>query len=265
MDWIHDYPSWLVGSGIVVSLVGAAIVGLAATRRWSRERGLHALVDNGVIGWIFSAILGMYAIAIGLIAVASWGNASAAAAIASHEAAEIAAFYRDLGGYPEPPRRALLGTLHDYAVDVIENAWPLQRRGEIPHTGTDLLNRIEVLLYRFEPATEAHKIIHAEALASFNRLIEYRRQRLEAVKYAIPATLWAVLMIGAALSIAASYVFNMESFRVHAVMTGLLAAMIALLVFFIAITDLPYRGRSGVSPEAYQLVLGDLVEEDAPH
>ena len=79
----------------------------------------------------------------------------------------------------------------------------------------------------------------------------------------MPNTLWSVVVIGALLSIVASYVFNMESFWVHAAMTSLLAAMIGLLVFFILVTDLPYRGQVSVSPEAYRLVLRDLIEPRA--
>jgi hypothetical protein len=40
----------------------------------------------------------------------------------------------------------------------------------------------------------------------------------------------------------------------------LLASMIALLVFFIAATDHPYRGASAIGPGAYQIVLRDLIE-----
>ena len=69
MAWIHDYPRWMAATGTIALFVVLAYAGLAVSRHWSRNRGLHALVDNAVIGWIFSAILGIYAIAIGLIAV----------------------------------------------------------------------------------------------------------------------------------------------------------------------------------------------------
>jgi hypothetical protein len=91
-----------------------------------------------------------------------------------------------------------------------------------------------------------------------------RRLRLEAVNYAVPGVLWSIVLIGAALSIVATYVFSMDSLPIHAFMTGLLAAMIGLLVFFIASTDRPYRGTIGVSPEAYELVLYDLMQHDRP-
>lgn len=263
MARLHDYPLWVVGLSTLVVFLSTAVGGLAATRRWTRRRGLHALVDNGVIGWIFSAILGIYAIAIGLIAVASWGNAAEASAVASHEAAAIAALYRDLGGYPQPLQGELEATLADYARHVIDQDWPRQRRGEFPHGGTVILNAFERPLYAFEPTTESQKAAHAEALRAFNQLVEWRRQRIEAVDYAVPNTLWSVVVIGALLSIGASFVFSMESFWVHAVMTSLLTAMIALLVFFILVTDLPYRGQLSVSPEAYELVLRDVIQPRA--
>ncbi|HSP96396.1 MAG TPA: hypothetical protein VL049_04005 [Candidatus Dormibacteraeota bacterium] len=263
MARLHDFPLWLVGLSTLVVFVGGSLVGLAITRGWSRRRTLHALVDNSVIGWIFSAILGIYAIAIGLIAVESWGNSAEASAAASREAAEIAALYRDLGGYPQPQQGTLEAALSRYTHYVIEEAWPQQRRGEVPRGGTLILNDLQRVLYAFEPVTEGQKAAHAEALRAFNSLIEFRRQRLEAVDYAVPRSLWSVVVIGALLSITASYVFSMESFWVHAAMTSLLAAMIGLLVFFILITDLPYRGQAGIGPEAYELVLHDLIEPRA--
>src|SRR5262249_12515552 len=107
MDWIHELPAAVVAAVMIACFAGGAIVGLGVSRQWSRRRGLHALVDNGVIGWMFSAILAIYAIAIGLIAVASWSNSSDAASAASHEAAEVAAFFRDVQGYPEPVQTEL--------------------------------------------------------------------------------------------------------------------------------------------------------------
>ena len=78
----------------------------------------------------------------------------------------------------------------------------------------------------------------------------------------VPAALWSVVLVGALLAIAGSYVFSIESVGAHAVMTALLSAMIGLLVFFIAVTDRPYRGTMGIPPTAYELVLHDLVEAD---
>ena len=261
MPAFSDLPTWLVGLVIIVVFAGGALAGLALSRQWSRNRGLHALVDNGVIGWIFSAILGIYAIAIGLIAVATWGNASEASNVASQEAAAVAALYRDVGGYPQPLRGALEQVVRDYTSEVVEVDWPLQREGEVPSSGTKILDDLQRRIYGFEPATTGQEAVHAEVLDSFNQVVEWRRQRLEAVDYAVPRTLWGVVLVGAVIAITASFVFNMDSFVVHALMTCLLAAMIGLLVFFISITDHPYHGPAGVGPDPFRLVLRELMDE----
>ena len=76
--------------------------------------------------------------------------------------------------------------------------------------------------------------------------------------------MWGVVLFGAVLSIVGSYVFSMESLVFHGLMTSLLAAMIGLLVFFIATTDRPYHGATGVSPLAYELVLQGEMQHGAP-
>jgi len=42
-------------------------------------------------------------------------------------------------------------------------------------------------------------------------------------------------------------------------LSRLAAPLIGLLVFFIAVTDMPYRGRDAISAESYELVRRDLV------
>jgi hypothetical protein len=259
VGWIHDIPRWIAAIVVMATFATLALAGLAMTRGWIRRRGLQALIDNSVVGWMFSAILSIYAITIGLTAVASWSNYVKADDVAAREASEIAALYRDLSGYPQPARDVLLEALRVYLTEIIENDWPRQRRGEIPHDGTDRLTELQTALYAFEPATDGQRAIHSEALSAFNQVTESRRDRLDDVDSSVPGTLWVVVLFGAVVAIGATYVFTLDSIGVHALMTMLLAAMISLLVFFIAVTDMPYRGRDGISPAAYEFVRQDLV------
>jgi hypothetical protein len=61
----------------------------------------------------------MYAIAIGLIAIATWGNASNASTTASQEASHIVTLYRTLAGYPEPQRSEFTRAIFGYTQSVI--------------------------------------------------------------------------------------------------------------------------------------------------
>src|SRR5262249_41751666 len=222
--------AWLFAVLTLAFFVGTSIAGLIWARNWGGRRGLRPLVDNSAVGWIFSAILVIYGIAIGLIAIETWNNLSDAAKVASQEAGEIAALYGDLGGYPPSVQGELRGLLVRYAHIVIEREWPAQHRGRIPSEGTDVLSELQRGMIALEPVTDVQRMVHAEALSTFDRLTEFRRQRIEAVDIAMPGTLWSVVLAGAALAIVASYVFRMKSLFLHALMTGLLAAMIGLVV-----------------------------------
>jgi len=260
MKLLDEVPLWLFALLTVVAFDGIALGGLACTRRWGHSLGLYTLVDNGTVGWIFSAILVIYAIAIGLIAVATWSNATAASSVASQEASQIAALYRSLAAYPQPLQNDLALSLVRYTQSIIQDAWPAQQRGEVTEKGIEILLDFGRRILEFEPATDGQCIAHEQAIHNHNTLVEFRRRRIEAASYAVPGSLWAVVLIGAALSIFASYVFNVPSMFVQALMTTLLTSMIALLVFFIAATDHPYRGTNAIGSEAYQIVLRDLLE-----
>jgi hypothetical protein len=96
MKYLDDVPVWLFAILTVAAFDAVALAGLVCTRWLGHTFGLYALLDNNTVGWIFSAILVMYAIAIGLIAIATWGNASSASAAASHDASHIVTLYRTL-------------------------------------------------------------------------------------------------------------------------------------------------------------------------
>ena len=99
MKHLDEIPVLLFALLTVVAFDATALVGLVCTRWLGHAFGVYALLDNNIVGWIFSAILVMYAIAIGLIAIATWGNASNASAAASQEASHIVTLYRTLAGY----------------------------------------------------------------------------------------------------------------------------------------------------------------------
>jgi hypothetical protein len=52
---------------------------------------------------------------------------------------------------------------------------------------------------------------------------------------------------------------RLDSFALHAVITTLVAAPIALILYFIAVTDRPFQGGVSVSPEPYRIVLETIM------
>ena len=77
------------------------------------------------------------------------------------------------------------------------------------------MTRFQVALTKFEPATEGQKLLHGETLRAYNDLIHSRRQRLGAVGTGLPSVMWAVIIIGAFISLSASFFFKVEDMRLE--------------------------------------------------
>jgi hypothetical protein len=259
MYWIYDFPNWQMAVAMVALFVGVSLLGLFATRPLVRRLLNASPVHNDIVSFIFAGIGVFYGLALGLIAVATWEDFSDVDGLVSKEAASLAGLYRDLDGYPQPLRGQLESMLRDYTRHVIEKDWPAHRRGEVPAEGSLVLDRVENKIMAFEPTAEREKIAHAEILRSLDAVVQQRGLRLQSVNTGLPAALWAVVLIGSLLNIGLTYLFWVENSTLHAILVGTLAAFIALLIFLTAAMDNPFRGEFSVSPDAFQMVLDNVM------
>jgi hypothetical protein len=207
-----------------------------------------------VVGSFLGAICVFDGITLGLIAVASWQAYSDANTRIGEEAAAVGALYRDVSSLPEPSRTALQADLRQYARQVIDIAWPQQRRGIVPQVEGNTLSNLEANPLRFEPATEGQKVIYAETIRGFDRIAQFRGRRLQSVREGLPGPLWAVVLIGALLTIAVTWFFDLKSHSLHFWMTLILSALLGLLIYLLGALDNPFRGDVSVTPEPFELV-----------
>jgi hypothetical protein len=263
MDWFHELPAAPLALVILLLVLAASIGGLALAAGAVRRTRVHAQLDNAAIAGLLAALVGIYAIAAGLTAVAVWSNTVDAATHVGREATAISVLYHDLGAYPQPLQGEARDRLIQYVHRVIDDEWPNHLRGRSVYGGSDVLAELQHAVYALEPASEREKVILAQTLRSFDQLIEMRRGRIQsAEETALPGPLWVVVTLLGAIAIAGCFLLRIESFRMHAIVTALVATPIALVVFFIAVTDRPFRGGVTVSPEPYQKVLSQVIAPD---
>jgi ABC-type branched-subunit amino acid transport system permease subunit len=95
------------------------------------------------------------------------------------------------------------------------------------------------------------QVIQAELLKALNELYSARASRLSAVEGHIPGVVWWIILFGGAITVGFTYLFGFHDFRMHVVMTMIVAASLALVVVLIVAMDWPFRGEVSVSPDAY--------------
>jgi hypothetical protein len=259
MYWIYDLHNWVLCTLILSAFAVVALIGLFATRPMVRRLLGPTGNCNDVVSYFFAGIGVFYGLALGLIAVATWENYTDIDGVVSTEAAALASLYRDLDGYPQPMRGRLESMMRDYTRLVIEKEWPAHKKGEALEDGDAKLDEIEDEVMNFDPIKEREKIVQAEVLRSLDTVQDQRRLRLQAVPTGLPAALWSVVLVGALLNILLTYLFWVDNLRVHAILVGMLAIFIGLLVFLTAAMDNPFRGEFSISADAFQTVMENVM------
>jgi hypothetical protein len=259
MSQLLHLPAWLCGIVIIGIFVGLSMAGLPMFR-WLTAGRLHLTEEmNNDIIFFASAISVFYSLTVGLIAVGVWTAYTGVEEIVSAEATAIGCLYRDISGYPEATRVPLQAQVRDYTVFVIEQSWPAQARGEIADGATRQLTGLEAALVRYEPASIGQQLLHAETLHQYNELAALRRKRLHAIGAGLPSVMWAVVLIGAVLTISVTYLLQIERI-VQLLLTGFFAMFIGLVVFVIASLDQPLSGPLAIGSRPYQIVLDRLID-----
>jgi hypothetical protein len=260
MTWFHQLSSSQLAAIVVLVTLVVSITGLAITAHGVRQTKLHEQLDNGAIAGLLAALIGIYAVAAGLTAVAVWGNTGDANTNVGKEAAALTVLWHDLGGYPQPARDEMRKQVIAYTEYVVKDEWPLHRKGEAPGLSLATVAAFQGTLFGFEPVTEGQKVLHGQTIASYNRLLEARRMRLQSVEdTALPAELWVIVLLLGVIAISACFLLRVDSFAMHATITILVAAPIALILYFIAVTDRPFQGGVSVSAEPYRMLLERIM------
>lgn len=257
--WVYHLSNFWLAVFIVVVMEVVSMIGLLLTRRLLIPRlHFHDGVSDAISGTA-QAIGVFYGITVGLLAVGVWNTYSSSSNLVSNEATAIGVLYRDVSSYPEPVRSAMQAKLREFTESVINDDWPAQKSGRVSMVGAVILDELQSRLYSYEPASASMIAVHSETISAYNKLIEARRLRIDAVESHLSTPMWAVIAIGAAVSIAVAYLYKIQDLRLHLILIGLMAGFLGILVFMIVINDRPFLGYVSIPTDPYQLILDRVI------
>ena len=258
--WIYDLPAFWVIILFEAVFVGVFWLGALFLRPFVRA-WLHAEARlNDMLAAILQYFGVIFGLLLGLLAVATYQNRLDVAKSNADEASSLSALYRNLSAYPDPNRGELQNVLKDHTRYLIEDAWPQQRKGIIPVEEPDRVAVLQAKLAVFEPQSKAQELLHENTLRQFNSFYERRRARIYTLTSGIPAILWYTVAVGALINIILIWLFDLRRYA-HWAMGGLVSFYLGTIISVIALMDHPYRGEIGLSPEAFQLIYHQVMQQ----
>jgi uncharacterized protein DUF4239 len=236
----------------VIGSAALSIVGLCVVRSLVPIEVLRP--SNDVVGNYLQTIGGIYAVLLAFVVFVVWQQFNDARASIEREASEVVDLFRIVQGLPNEIRDGVHARLHDYICAVLDHEWAVmaRKRGAIEsEQAVELLDATWQELRCFEPLSERHKALHAQALTNFNELSNARTSRLSSSQLRIPGPLRYLLYIGAIVLIASMWLCAVDSFTVHAIITGALAGAVSHVLYVIEDLDDAFSGDWQVSKDAF--------------
>lgn len=251
ISWLESLPTTAAGIIVVGGIVLASLAfGYVVAKATSEEvRAAH----NDRAGFILAVIGVIYAVLLAFIAISVWERFVEAESRTFDEAGALATVYRDADAFPA--RGRLRSELRAYVESIIHVEWPSLSRGAPTPVASSQLERVDHELRGLPVNSLRTANVQAQMLGAIDTALMDRRARLTMDTGGISEIMWVVLIAGAIVTIAFTYLFGFELPLMQQLMIGGLSFLIGLVLFLILALDYPFRGSIAVQPEAFRALL----------
>jgi hypothetical protein len=261
VNWLDRLPAGQLLALFCAFFVAIAWFGIAAIHPYLR-RHLHGDEPSNEVIIFSAANFGLlYAVLLGLLAIATFQSTKDIVDTIDREASNLSTLYNAADDYPDPVRTQLKAELRDYTRYVIDKDWPAHRRGLVLMGGEHRLQAIRRTLLSFEPKTTTQEALRNEMLSYLDAMTVARLQRLSAVTASIPGVLWYIVIIGAIVTVIFMWMLHMK--LVSQILLGSVTAVfLGMMLFLIFAMDRPLRGAVSVTPQSFQSVYEQVMKWD---
>jgi hypothetical protein len=253
----------LVWAAIIVA--GVAVIAIAAMLLVRRRAPEGSYFEDGDrAAGVFGILATGFAVLLGFVVFLAFESFDTSRSGAEAEAQIVAEQFETAQLMPRAVRGRFSGDLVCYARSVVHQEWPQMESGSVGGG----FNPWGVSMFRVLTATEPRS---ASEQAAYGKWLDQRTDRQNArndrthgAEAVIPAALWIVLFLSAAIIFVFMLFFADSGERaiVQATMMGSVAIVITSTLLLLSFLDHPYRhGLGGLRPIAMQRTLGLLASE----
>ena len=247
---------------IVAAAAAASVALMFVIRRRMRDDHFFIEVERGA--GVFAFLGTAFAVLLAFVVLEAFESFNDARTGGESEATAVVELSRTSEFFSGADRERFAGRLICYSRAVIDDEWPAMRDGERSARVQRWVEGLSAALRQMHVHTPRQEAAFLQLLEQEANRVEARRVRLSEATRVLPAPVWFILGLGAALTIGFALLFadRRENFLVQgsliAAITGLVTAGL-LMVWFL---DHPYADESGsIKPAEMERQL-EIVERE---
>ena len=234
---------------VTVAIVASLFFWWLVRWLWPPERRrLH----NEITGWQISVLGTTYAVIVGFMLFAVWSEFEVADRNTEAEASCLINLYWAASGLPAAQRDQIRTLTADYANVAINDEWPAMSQGHISHSGTEVIEKLWVAASQSQSLNASEQVSLEQTTTEIGSITERRRIRQLQSQTTLPWILWAVLIVGAVITVMSSCLFGSEYPSLHLLQVVTLSLMLSMALVAIADINRPYCGSVHVNPTGFE-------------
>lgn len=253
-DWLHDLPVPWIGV-IVLAAVAlfVAVIHLVATRLAVGARGETM---RSVSPGLLSPLGIVFALIVGFLAAGVWGDSGKAKDAVGAEASALRSVVLLSDQLPPATAARMRELVRAHIDDAVHREWPAMRKQDASLAALPVpLVQAQDLALDFKPRDAGETETQRELVASLEKALDARRQRIIVSDSGVNAVKWVGLLALAAVMLIAIACVHSANRRTALLAMSLFAAAVVMVVVMLVAQDEPFTGHLGQSPELLEEVV----------
>ncbi len=236
---------------LCASALAFTLVGITVVRRVVR-RGVGD-GHNDVSAAIFGVGGTIYAVFLAFLVITVWADHESAGGNVADEASLLSTLYRGSIAMEPASGTRLRGLIREYTHAVITDEWPIQARTGAASERARAAGLGMIRLFGAIPAEtrQADAAIDQLQLSLIAQIQADRNRRTLQAQESVSPVIWAVALANGLLVIIMSFFLYPDRDWPHVIMSAMLAAMVAMLIYVVFIFEQPFRGLLSLPPDAF--------------
>ena len=253
---VHDTPLWITA---LILTLGATVYSVGLMLITRRAFGVERLkLNNEVAGFKFAVVGVFYAVMLAFVVIAVWEDFRKTEAAVRDEAKAAVDLHRLSFALPIEGGADIRKHLINYVNDVREHEWTTMAVGEPSDVVGKDLDQLSRAVFDVKPQSWQELALYQDSLRLLAVMTDNRNERLDSSDGSMPKILWFVLIVGGLITLGYPAFFGSTNLVAQILMTGALAALVALAMLLGLAFDYPFTGEVHISAFPFDQALRQM-------
>lgn len=239
-----------------ILLVTCSILILAFTLAHVSKKyfsGYMTYETNRFVGYFVASISANYGFILGFIIVTLWRELYEVKSYVMQEAEYLSLLVYNASAFPSPIQNEIISEVGHYIQIVTQDEWPLMRLGTVSPKTIPIFSNFFNIIQSYTPESRVEISFYTQFLNNLNKLIEFRRKRLEYLDSSLSDIIRFILIFGVLVILSLISLLDTPSRKLKLFTIALASCMLSLNLSLALLLDYPFAEIPGETEDLFSV------------